>query len=341
MQSSFSFDEYLKLHFQSRCLLVQLTLACPLECSHCCVSSGPDRKEKLGVEETRELISEFARSFGENSVVCLTGGEPFSNKTVLQEALRTCNQNNLFAYVITAAHWASSEERAKSTLVSLPKIDLLSVSVDHFHEMFVPLNYALNAVQAAQELGVSTNILYTHDDNFPQYEDIVRDALSLRGLRTDIHTTHLGASGRAKSSVPKFEKLDHSHIVEPCQLLGSPAVVANGNISLCCQVNETNKILQDKNHGLRAGNLQDNWVKSYNTLLSMTSFKALKYFGPKWIIEKLNDDGENIAYDPSESICESCSRLFRCRSKLENVELTLNQSRCKPLIDYACDLDLS
>ena len=63
-------------------LQVNLGFVCNLECRHCHVDAGPDRKETMDEVTVKEVISYAARS--KFSVIDITGGSPEMNKNLVR-----------------------------------------------------------------------------------------------------------------------------------------------------------------------------------------------------------------------------------------------------------------
>lgn len=308
---SLHFPDYLRLHLGFyRCLLIQITLRCPLECAHCCVDAGPSRREKLDEDRLEVGIRSFA-ALSSAKLVCLTGGEPFSAKSLLRKSLSLCETLGLQSYVITAAHWATSVERARTVLTALPPITLLSVSADRYHEEFVPLVNIRNALEAANELRISANLLLTTDDDGGDFEARLASELADLWGGLAIHRTPLGEVGRSSSHSHRDGDINSSDD-GPCPLIGTPAVTADGSVCACCQVQETNLMAQP-GHALNLGRLGvDPFSTMQQKLYSDPLLQAIRLAGPKWIIRRAQANAIMPAVPLDElSVCQACSLTVR------------------------------
>lgn len=329
------FSEYLGLHLDFyRCILVQITLKCPLECEHCCVDASPRRRETIDANDLIVGIHSFG-GLSSADLVCFTGGEPFSERRLLRSALTACVELGLRTYVITAAHWATSVSTAKSVLESLPKIDLISISTDVFHKKFVSLKNIRYAIQAAVDLNISVNLLLTIDGNFGEFESEIQGELAEFWDGLDVFKTPLGAVGRSVDSV-EVDQGFLSNVDGPCQLLGTPAVTASGSVCACCQVNETNRI-DESSHALNLGKIgRDTFSSMQAKLDSDPLLKAIKIVGPKWIIRGAQKHSILPVINNLEgmSVCRACSIIVRDAEVSRSLRAFLALPAIKAQIDF-------
>src|SRR5688572_27338707 len=106
-------------------LTVLITLRCPLQCAHCVVDSGPQRKESLDLELLLTIIDDAA-SLG---VRCIgfTGGDPFVRLDDLRKCVSRARLHQLEPVVVTSGFWATSELRAFEILGSLGPLFMFGV----------------------------------------------------------------------------------------------------------------------------------------------------------------------------------------------------------------------
>ena len=336
--AAFQFQNYLDLHASGRCLLLQVTLACPLRCSHCCVSSAPERREKLSIEEVRRTISLFADN-RPDGIVVFTGGEPFSHLEVLRKGVSAAVVSGLKTYIISAAPWASTAARARGMISRFSDIDLLSLSIDHFHQKFVPISNIYNAIRASITAGVPVNILYTHDDNHPKYREVVEGLLLEFANAITVHETPLGKVGRAKELEQDFALLEDGRELDGCPLIGSPAVTATGNVSACCQVRETNLIEVGASHFLNLGDLSESWADNLIRLSEHSVYQAIKHLGPRWLLREMIRSGLSAPRDMTNcSSCQACSHITRDTNNIAQIAELIDSGRGAIILEAMCDI---
>jgi radical SAM protein with 4Fe4S-binding SPASM domain len=99
--------------------------------------------------------------------ISITGGEPFLEQELLMNLVEYAKSKGLKTEIVTNCYWAETLETAKYLLNSLQKIglDVLNLSIDDFHQEYVPIGYTRNAYWAAKKLGVKVVIMTTTTKN--------------------------------------------------------------------------------------------------------------------------------------------------------------------------------
>ena len=137
------------------------TYQCNAECSHCFFNSSPSRKEVMGLETGLKAIDE-AKGLGAEWV-SLTGGEPFLKFDLLKQLLGHSADLELKTEVVTNGYWARDPQTTKTILRELLGLGLtvLNLSIDDFHQEYVPFEHVRNAYHSARELGLKIVIMTT------------------------------------------------------------------------------------------------------------------------------------------------------------------------------------
>lgn len=334
------YQDYEALHFDFyRTMFLQLTLTCPLRCGHCNVNAGPERRESLSLEAVERGIRSFA-ALPTAELVCLTGGEPFLPRSALKLALAVCEEVGLRTYVITAAHWAPTEEAALKVLRSLPPITLLSVSADRFHETFVPLSYVRNAIVATIVHGTSVILALTLDNDNDPYRAKVADVFADLWDRLDVCITYLQPVGRAvETGVGRYPANDDPVPMEPCPMLGTPAITADGSICACCQAQETNLIGKGAMHALRLGRLgETDFTLVRDTVKTDPLLRSIRHLGPGWVFKRALDRGIDVGERRSfQTICDVCSVLVRDVDLADRLRAMLREPALKIQVNLAAE----
>jgi hypothetical protein len=250
---------------------ILLTNKCNLACAHCCMNSGPDRKDELPVDTVLKVIAEVGPLRHVKQVV-FSGGEPFLYKG-LRDVVQAAHKYNKKIAIITNAFWAKDLETAKRKLAPL-KLNGLQVSVDQFHQTAgVPYEYTKNAIEAALQLNIDIR------------PGIIKDENAVDRLRADfgdmfeIKSHHVKTVGRWTAAGDlknvdnlatrgcNFAKYPHSEM-----RLAAIALLPNGDLCLCgpagtCDTPENPFIV---------GNVQDNTITEImKTALEDPSLRAL------------------------------------------------------------------
>lgn len=142
-----------------------LTLQCNAECKHCLFECSPKKTQKMSRDLTTKTILK-AKQLGAEWI-SLTGGEPFLDTDLLTSLVRYTNNKGIKTEVITNGFWADTPDIAKKTLKPLVDagLDVLNLSIDDFHEEFVPFEKTRNAYCAAVELGLKIVLMVSTGRN--------------------------------------------------------------------------------------------------------------------------------------------------------------------------------
>ena len=164
-----------------------VTYRCNAECRHCFFRSGPGRDETMSLSLGLRAIDEAADLGAE--WVSITGGEPFFERELLEEYVEYANGKGLKAEVVSNGYWAETAEVAYKVLKPLRELglDVLNLSIDDFHQEYIPIANPRNAYQAALDLGLKVVIMTTTAKN----SEITAETLP--GLMQDDKIQILGA----------------------------------------------------------------------------------------------------------------------------------------------------
>jgi pyruvate-formate lyase-activating enzyme len=133
---------------------------CNIRCRSCINGDAIYSRKKLPVETALALLDQAAAVSAVKSVH-FSGGEPFLFRDFIRDVARhaSCTYGWRSA-ATTNCFWSKSVGEAIDVLVPLKDAGLaaLGVSVDEFHEEFVPLDRVRNCLLAAQQLGLVCRI---------------------------------------------------------------------------------------------------------------------------------------------------------------------------------------
>ena len=99
--------------------------------------------------------------------ISFTGGEPFLEPDLLTILVEYAHEKGLKTEVVSNGFWAETPEKAESMLIPLwgVGLDVFNLSIDDFHQEFVPITYVKNAYEAAKKLGIKIVIMTTISKN--------------------------------------------------------------------------------------------------------------------------------------------------------------------------------
>jgi len=159
-----------------------LTYWCNARCDCCYLCCGPDRDEEMSVEAGLEFWSQLAGASPHPCRIHLTGGEPFGDWERLIELARRASTEGLtpLQKVETNGFWATSEEIVRDRVKALDEAGMgkLTVSVDPYHQQYVPLERCRLLVRLAEEL-------LGRDRVQVRWEDWAREGFDTRDMSDD------------------------------------------------------------------------------------------------------------------------------------------------------------
>lgn len=283
-----------------------VTYTCPLECSHCCFSSGPKNKDKLSLDIVLETIENLDRK--NIGLVAFTGGEPLLFGENLNRAISKAHQLGFTTRVVTSAYFANSIENGRSIISKLRNsgLDELSISWDDYHEKYVDFACVKNAFKAARELGISVAINIVQDEDSYWNADLVAREIGSEEVEI-VCESPINKTGRAKVEL-KDKPLKENRFLGPCPyILTGPTLSAKGKLLACCGViPETDDlVISDDYKPSDMSVLMDSARKSviYNWIYLRGPYSILEYMSLNFDLKipKAEDFGGN---------CEACAYLF-------------------------------
>lgn len=183
--------------------------------------------------------------------VWIHGGEPFLYFNCLEHIIKKAKKLKIPRIgVITNSFWAKNEKIAKKKLERLKKagLSVLTFSFDYFHQEFIPLEYVMNALKSAVDLGFASIYVDTYfvediaSNNY--FNQITRHNLEKLGKieNVEFHLLKMSVEGRA-TELAEHIKLKESIPSGNCPVpfwiegdLENPETIeidSEGNVTLC------------------------------------------------------------------------------------------------------------
>jgi len=167
----------------------------------------------MELEKAKSYVSE-AMALG-TGIVCITGGEPMLYLYFVKETVSECNRLSIpEIWLFTNGFWANNSSRARTITENLKALGLTKVflSVDVFHQGYVPIEFIKNAIKASLkadlEICIDARFIGKADEN-NRYNSATRSFLeSLENLLSNIEITRAQPLfvGRAAESLSKHVK---------------------------------------------------------------------------------------------------------------------------------------
>lgn len=190
-------------------LVFMFTYHCNFNCDHCSVDAGPNLREVTSISVIKSAIDQ-AYSISTVRMVVFTGGEPTLFLNNLKEGIAYAQTKGFLTRLVTNGWWANTPEKAMGFLRDLVSCGLreLNISYDDFHapylENFGGEQNVLNAVQAAQELGLAVLIGSVFHPKARVRTGYLRQLFSDLGItKVQFLEDFVFPLGRAKHKLPK------------------------------------------------------------------------------------------------------------------------------------------
>lgn len=140
-------------------LHLMLTYQCIFACDHCFVWGHPAQRGTMTLAVIREILDQ-AQGVESVDTIYFEGGEPFLYYGVLLQGIEMVVARGLKAGIVSNAYWATEAEDALAWLRPLAgKISDLTLSTDAYHYGVRRSPQVVHAVEAADELGISTGVI--------------------------------------------------------------------------------------------------------------------------------------------------------------------------------------
>ncbi|MCD6479365.1 radical SAM protein [Candidatus Bathyarchaeota archaeon] len=293
-----------------------LTERCNITCAHCWLSSGPDRHKSMRLGDALRYVEEAAELPG-MEWISVTGGEPFLLYDEMLTIIRHASELGLKTECVTNCYWAVNQERAEEKLRELMEagLDVIDISVDDFHQRFIPFERVRNCYEAAKRLGLKVVIQSVYGRSSRLRLDEIIRRLGDGGIRV------LGPRPRGKplyaiaiesgfipigrgAMIPREEwPLGSGPVEGPCQaVLRDISISPDGRLLPCCSALS---LLPQAS----IGTLTEKGLRELlEEALEMELLRWLREVGPMGIAEKI---GFNLNPEGYVNRCHLCYEVLR------------------------------
>lgn len=211
-----------------------MTDKCNAACNMCCFSCSPAGKNKLDTEMVKDYIRQ-AKEMGIKTV-SFSGGEAIMHYDELKECMAYAKSLDMPSTLVSNGFWGKDYEKGYEMLSGLTAAGLnaLSISVDKFHQEYVPYESVRNAIKIALSLGVMSAVTLM---DLKDGESVYR---SIEELRPEIYNRNLIVypvfpAGAASANIPddQFIRSCGSEYAV-CPFDNSITVLFDGTMMMCC-----------------------------------------------------------------------------------------------------------
>lgn len=288
-------------------LTFSLTLACPLRCAHCIVDAAPEKKSTTMPVETAEAYAAQMPALWEGGIRALsfTGGEPLLAREQLRVLSNAGHAVGMHAGVVTAAHWANTEETAHKIVAAYPGIMTWDLSVDAYHEEFVKLENVRNAYVAAKALGRRAIIRMTHHESLTADERRILRYFEESCPDAEFCYQKIRRVGRGNDlGIPLSD--NYNPWTKPCLTQGM-VVRYDGTISPCCM-----NLVEERRHPFQLGDARSRPLRViHEEYMSLSLLQMLRVIGFVEVMRWLDEANllDELPDPLPDDVCDLCHLL--------------------------------
>jgi MoaA/NifB/PqqE/SkfB family radical SAM enzyme len=320
---------------QFKSVLVSVTEACHVGCSHCgFIGSVRDRESEP--EEMADWVSQ-ACHYGVPKII-FTGGEPFERLDSLRRGVHAAKACQKPAAVFTSSFWASSPQLTRSTLEQMPGLTHLYLSSDVFHQRRVPYQNVFNVIEVALELKIPQITIYITYANDAERSE-VREHYTRYGDRLKISEDRVIPSPYLSSRVLQNQgALRMPHPDEyGCQCeIGTPIINPNGDV-FSCHIGKAAAHRDLRHLPYFLGNVRE---QSFTDIMTIAArrpdYQFLRTYGPRGVAALLAQEpglSRAVGRDGFTTDCDMCFSTLKTREGRIALERYVSRPEVRDGID--------
>jgi MoaA/NifB/PqqE/SkfB family radical SAM enzyme len=309
-------------------LALMLGYRCNAKCRCCLWGDAHNQGPSLDVEQACSWIDQ-ACALADLKLIGFSGGESFLYAREITALATYARQKyGLAAAASTNSYWAHSQKRAVEKLRPLYDAGLrqLLLSVDDFHQEFIPLDRVGNALRAAKQLGIQCTLQSIVTKSSRKISDFLAELNVQEGegvQATEVFCTRIGW---AATKVPdsEFPAQDNA-LSSYCSMLQPLVIGPDGAVYLCCGAAFATP-------ALNLGNLTREPLKDileraeWNPILNALSLGN----GPAYLADCLRESGQgDLLRTGYSSSCEACCHILSTPGVTNFLETKLEPQRAE------------
>lgn len=300
-----------------------LGYTCNIRCRHCLWGETLLNKDRMTAEDACFYIDR-ASALGSIRLVGFSGGEPFLFRDTMKKAmLHAARKYRWPSSISSNCYWAKSPEEARATLKPFYDVGLrsLQVSIDDFHQEWVPLDCARHAIKAATDMGIKCTVVCIVTRNSRKLKDYVEDLGIEENGMVSVAEAPCTPVGFAADRIPPAEFAQEDGVPSNyCSILDVLNILPNGSVQLCCGA----PFQMDQ---LSAGNAKERPLTSiisdaeYDPVFNALALET----GPRLLADALHEAGKaGFMKKGYCSSCDACQHIMGEQGVLEQLRQKLS-----------------
>lgn len=212
-----------------------MTDKCNAACRMCCFSCSPEKDTLLDIGLMKDYIGQ-AKKIGTFRTVAFTGGEAILYYEQLKSCIACAHGLGFEATLVSNGFWGANYEKGFEMIKGLAEAGLthLSLSVDQFHQEYVPITSVKNAIRIGERLGILSAL------TLMDLKDGLSSRSVMRELRPEIYGKDLIVypvfpAGKAAENIPDDQIIRACETNSACCPFDKGiTVLFDGTIMMCC-----------------------------------------------------------------------------------------------------------
>lgn len=285
-------------------LAFMITDRCTCSCSICCIKASPKKTNSLSKEILEELINIGYKN--DISFYGFSGGEPFLYYDRILN-LKQIKEKKIEFSISTNCYWAKDKKTTEELLIPLKQKGLikLGISIDDFHQEFIPISYVKNVLRVSKKLGINNQIGCTVTKNTNKLSYYLK-LLGDLTFNSSFISNPCIPTGRGSSIKNSELILTHvSKLNKTCKMMNTIIVLVNGDVYPCCSQGGFVE-------SICLGNIYNqNLTSLINKAKNNKYLRILEYYGPYYFYEKVKKYGIIPQKKYFVGICHLCNYIHK------------------------------
>lgn len=287
-------------------LAILLTDKCNAACKMCCFSCTPLGRQVLDKDTVFHYIQQ-ASELGTVENIGFSGGEAILHYDLLKACMEYAASLGLYSTLVTNGFWAADMDKGYRQIEGLVQAGLkkMSISVDEFHQEFVPVRSVHNAMTIAQSLNIMSAV------TMADLKDSENSMQALAQLRPNIYYKDIiiypvFPAGAATEHIAEDKLIKAaSKYGQVCPFDHAVTLLFDGTILMCCSQFSQNIPIT---HLGRAG---ETTLKAAISNISNNDFTyVLLKKGFNWFVDVVENTLKKPLADKYSVSCHLCHTLF-------------------------------
>lgn len=289
-----------------------MTDTCNAACGMCCFSCSPQKKTLLDKELVKDYIQQ-ASELETMKQIAFTGGEAIIYYNVLKECMEYAKSLGMSSTLVSNGFWGKDYDAGFQKMKGLKEAGLkhISLSMDKFHQEYVPVESMRNAIMISRELGILSAItLMDLKDGESVYYSIENFRDILYGC--DLIVYPCFPAGEAKQHIAEDQFIyECSSLSARCTFDNTITVLFDGTMMMCCS--QFSRDIDMVKIGRFGETTLKEAIANFN---GNDLLYVLLNNGFGWYVELARSFGKNVREKCCVS-CHLCHELFTDRDFVE------------------------